>query len=186
MSRLYYLDEDDIHSIVETLTRDLFPGTPAFQLAGERGQGLLESALAQPRWPHHRTAQQKAAALHYSLNKNHPYVDGNKRLAVTATEWFLYRNDFVLFASNDQLMDFALRVADDRLSRTESTRWLNARAVRRTWSDARHARWLESLTPQEDAEVTTAVITEDALAFMDAADRRTVSLREEVAAYFAG
>ena len=72
MSRLHYLDEGEIHSIVEALTQDQFPGTPAFQLAGAEGVARLESALAQPHWPHHRTAQQKAAALHYSLNKNHP------------------------------------------------------------------------------------------------------------------
>lgn len=113
-------------------------------------------------------------------------MDGNKRLAVTAMELFLFENDFVLFASNDQLMDFALRVADNRLSREESTRWLNARAVRWTWSDARTARWLDSLSPQEDADVTASLLAEDALAFRDAADRRTRSLSEDVAAYLAG
>ena len=76
MNRLHYLDEHEIRSIAESLTRDLFPGTPAFRLAGAEGAARLESALAQPRWAHHRTAQRKAAALHYSLNKNHPYVDG--------------------------------------------------------------------------------------------------------------
>ena len=93
-----------MHGIVEVLTLDLFPGTPAFHPAGREGVARLESALAQPHWPHHRTAQQKAAALHYSLNKNHPFVDGNKRMAVTAMAWFLFSNGFMLLATSDQLL----------------------------------------------------------------------------------
>ena len=46
MSRLHYLDEGDIHSIVEALTQDQFPGPPAFQLAGAEGAARMESALA--------------------------------------------------------------------------------------------------------------------------------------------
>ena len=153
MSRLHYLDEGEIQSIVETLTQDQFPGTPAFQLAGPQGAARLESALAQPHWPHHRTAQQKAAALHYSLNKNHPYVDGNKRLAVTAMAWFLFRNGFVLFTTNDRLVDFALRVADDRLSRDASALWIEKRAARAAWTDERLRKWRSSLSPDELSEV---------------------------------
>ena len=149
MSRLYYLDEYEIHSIVELLTQDLFPGTPAFQLAGTEGAGRLDSALAQPRLPYHRTAQRKAAALHYSLNKNHPFVDGNKRLAVAAMEWFLFRNGFALMATNEQVFDFALRVAKDDLSRDESARWIERRALRGTWSAERIFKFFTSLSPDE-------------------------------------
>jgi death-on-curing protein len=118
--------------MVEVLTCDLFPGTPAFQFASEEGRGRLLSALDQPRWPQHRTAQQKAAALHFSLNKNHPYVDGNKRLALIARLALLFLNDFNLVASDAELEAFALGVADDWLTRTESSRFLTARAIRLT------------------------------------------------------
>ena len=157
MSRLHYLDEHEIRSIVESLTRDLFPGTPAFRLAGAEGAARLESALAQPRWPHHRTAQRKAAALHYSLNKNHPYVDGNKRMAVAATDWFLVRNGFWLMTRNDRLVEFALQVADDRLSRDASARWIERRAFRATWTWGRITRWIGALAPDEAADVEDAV-----------------------------
>ena len=149
MSRLHYIGRPEVHGIVEALTRNLFPGTPAFHLAGPQGEARLESALAQPHWPHHRTAQQKAAALHYSLNKNHPFVDGNKRLAVAAMEWFLFRNGFALFATNDHLVDFALRVADDRLSREDSAHWIERRALRAGWTDERVRRWHNSLSRDE-------------------------------------
>ena len=169
MSRLYYLDEDEIHGIVELLTQDLFPGMPAFQLAGPEGAGRLDSALAQPRLPYHRTAQRKAAALHYSLNKNHPLVDGNKRLAVTAMEWFLLRNGFLLVTTNDRLVDFALRVADDRLTRDESFTWIEKRALRETWSPRRMQKWIRSLSEDERAE------TVDAWNNPDSASRRLVA-----------
>ncbi len=157
MSRLHYLNEDEIRGLVEWLTRDLFPGMPAFQLAGQEGAARLESALAQPHWSHHRTAQQKAAVLHYSLNKNHPYVDGNKRLAVAAMEWFLFRNDFALIATNDQLVDFALRVADDRLSRDASAEWIAQRAIRSSWTDQRVQKWADSLSADAMGDMGAAL-----------------------------
>lgn len=135
----------------------MFPGTPAFQLAGAEGAERLQSALAQPRWPHHRTAQRKAAALHYSLNNNHPYVDGNKRLAVTAMEWFLWMNDFWLLTTNEGLFNFALAVADDRLDRDQSAKWIEARAVRLTWTDERRTRWLQALSLPERTEILEAL-----------------------------
>jgi death-on-curing protein len=56
-------------------------------LAGIRDLGGLESALAQPRATFdgadlHPTIIQKAAALAFSLALNHPFVDGNKRVAL--------------------------------------------------------------------------------------------------------
>ena len=133
MSGLHYIDEEAIRGIVERAHPETsLPGhAQPSKLAGRAGNAArLESALAQPRWPHHRTAQQKAAALHYSLNKNHPFVDGNKRLAVAAMAWFLFSNGFLLFATNDQLVEFALSVANDRLSREDSARWIEQRALR--------------------------------------------------------
>ena len=168
MSRLHYLDDAEVHGIVEVLTLDLFPGTPAFHPAGREGVARLESALAQPHWPHHRTAQQKAAALHYSLNKNHPFVDGNKRMAVTAMAWFLFSNGFMLLATSDQLVDFALSVANDRLSRDDSARWIEHRALRVTWTQQRRERWIASLPPAERAEIMATLTTGELQRFLDA------------------
>lgn len=96
MPRLRYLDDDEAHRIVAELIRRVFPGAPAFQLRGEAGRAMLSSALAQPRWRHHRTLQRKAAVLHYHLNRNHPFIDGNKRFALTAAEYFLDINGAML------------------------------------------------------------------------------------------
>ena len=106
--------------------------------------------------PYHRTAQRKAAALHHSLNKNHPFVDGNKRLAVAAMEWFLFRNGFALMATNEQVFDFALRVAKDDLSRDESARWIERRALRDTWRAERIFRFFAALSSAELREAMSA------------------------------
>lgn len=65
--------------------------------AGVRDFGLLESALAQPEssfageWLH-RDLHDMAAAYAYHLCQNHPFVDGNKRTAITCALVFLALN----------------------------------------------------------------------------------------------
>ena len=108
----------------------LFPGTPAFHLAGEQGRGRLLAALDQPRWAYYRTAEAKAAVLHHGINKAHPYVDGNKRMALTAMLVFLDRNEIVLRASESELEAFALAVARDDLSREASIEFVVERSTR--------------------------------------------------------
>lgn len=148
MTRLRYLDEDDVPELAERGAR-VFRDSRAFALRGREAEGLLFSALAQPRWPHHRTLQQKAAALHYSLCLNHPFLDGNKRFALVAMDTFLARNGAWLFASDEELVDFSVRVADHQLSREESIPFVERRTVRFHWSDARMDTWLAS-TPLGD------------------------------------
>ena len=52
-------------------------------------------------------------------------------------EWFLWMNNFWILATNDELLDFALAVANDALSREESAQWIVARALRLTWTAER-------------------------------------------------
>ena len=157
MTDIYYLTNDDIHGIVEALTQDIFPDTPAFQLAGSAGAGRLDAALAQPQWPYYETVQMKAAALHYSLNKDHPFVDGNKRLAVTAMEWFLANNGFFLLTMNSLLLDFALDVAQGHLSRDDSATWIERRAMSAAWGQEDIELWLGQLSTEETAEVMESI-----------------------------
>jgi death-on-curing protein len=82
-----------------------------------RDYGLLESALARPRatvfgadaYP---TVRGKAAALLHSLARNHALVDGNKRLAWQATAVFLWLNGYDVTATDDELFDLVVSVAD--------------------------------------------------------------------------
>jgi death-on-curing protein len=85
-----------------------------------RDPGLLESATARPRatafgeeaYP---SLPEKAAALLHSLARNHPLVDGNKRLALASTIAFLGMNGYRLTFSNDEAYDLVMAVASGEL-----------------------------------------------------------------------
>lgn len=64
--------------------------------AGVRDQGLLESALYRPQTGHYSDLAEMATALFESLLMNHPFVDGNKRVAFFATDVFLRLNGWYL------------------------------------------------------------------------------------------
>lgn len=59
---------------------------------GLRDGGALEAALYRPRTGYYDDVIQEAAALWESLTQNHPFVDGNKRVAFAATHVFLKMN----------------------------------------------------------------------------------------------
>lgn len=59
---------------------------------GVRDQGLLESAVFRPQVGYYADVVEEAAALLESLANNHPFFDGNKRVAFAATHTFLLMN----------------------------------------------------------------------------------------------
>jgi death on curing protein len=59
---------------------------------GGRKQGLLESAVFRPQVGYYADVPEEAAALMESLANNHPFFDGNKRVAFAATHTFLLVN----------------------------------------------------------------------------------------------
>jgi death-on-curing protein len=96
---------------------------------GLRDLGRLESAVAQPRMTFggedlYPTVQAKAAALCFSLVSNHPFIDGNKRVAHAAMETFLVLNGWELTASVNQAEHTMLRLASGSLSRDELVDWV--------------------------------------------------------------
>ena len=89
---------------------------------GLRDRGLLESAVAMPQSTFagkflHASLAEKAAAYHYHLCSNHPFLDGNKRVAVATAEVFLLSNGSELTASDDELEEMTLGVARGQLSK---------------------------------------------------------------------
>ena len=66
---------------------DLFGGAH-----GIRDEGALASAIMRPQIGYYDTLIKEAAALLESLAMNHPFVDGNKRAALAATDVFLRLN----------------------------------------------------------------------------------------------
>ena len=65
-------------------------------LHGVRDKGAIEAAIFRPQAGYYSTVHEEAAALMESLGKNHGFIDGNKRIAFTATDVFLRRNGFCL------------------------------------------------------------------------------------------
>ncbi len=59
---------------------------------GIRDKGLLESAVFRPQIGYYNTIAEEAAALTESLANNHPFLDGNKRVAFAAAHTFLLVN----------------------------------------------------------------------------------------------
>jgi death-on-curing protein len=103
---------------------------------GLRDIAALESALAQPRATFdgadlHPSITGKAAALAYSLALNHPFVDGNKRVAHAAMEVFLVLNGLDLHADVDEQEALFLALAAGRSSRFELERWLERHTTAR-------------------------------------------------------
>jgi death on curing protein len=104
-------------------------------LDGIRDLGGLESALAQPRATFdgadlHPTVIQKAAALAFSLALNHPFVDGNKRVAHASMEVFLLMNGWELVGTVDEQERLMLDLADGQITREQLTAWLEQHTKR--------------------------------------------------------
>jgi death-on-curing protein len=91
-------------------------------LAGLRDGGLLDSALARPRQIHHYGTGDLfalAAAYTMGLARNHPFADGNKRVAFVAAYIFLSRNGFSLRLAEAETVIVMNRVAAGTLDEAE-------------------------------------------------------------------
>lgn len=98
---------------------------------GIRDLGALQAAAARPRatfeWDDlYPDLFAKAAALMESIIKNHPFVDGNKRTAITAAGIFLQRNGCRLEASQDDIYRFTMAMAVGRKGVKDAEKWLRA------------------------------------------------------------
>ena len=96
---------------------------------GVRDVGLLESAVFRPQASFdgedlYVTLFEKAAALLHSLLKNHPFVDGNKRTALSSTGLFLIINGYRLTNMHEKELAFALQVENESLSFEQIASWL--------------------------------------------------------------
>ncbi len=121
-----YLELDEALRIHECAIQR-YGGSPEL-----RDLGLLESALAQPKQTMfgedlYPDVAAKAAILVFSLVKNHPFVDGNKRTGFLCLMRFLQVNGYALAATYDELYQFTLDVATSALDKERVTAWIRAR-----------------------------------------------------------
>lgn len=78
--------------------------------SGVRDLGLLESALYRPTTGYYRDLVEMAAAMFESLINNHPFVDGNKRVAFFCTDVFLRLNGYKLSVLPDEAYTFLMEL----------------------------------------------------------------------------
>ena len=101
--------------------------------AGLRDENALESALSRPRQQRHyelRDILGLAAAYAFGLCSNHPFVDGNKRVALASLDVFLRINDWALTASEVDAATTILELASGTLSEGRLTEWVGKNAER--------------------------------------------------------
>ena len=100
--RIHFLTVDEVLAIHGALV-ERFGGPP-----GVRDAGLLESALFRPQTGYYADLAEIATAMFESLLMNHPFVDGNKRVAFFATDVFLRLNGWKLRVDADKAHRFLI------------------------------------------------------------------------------
>ena len=101
---------------------------------GLRDLGLLESAVARPQATFdgkelYPDLYPKTAALMESLAQNHPFVDGNKRSAITSAAMFLLQNGRSLQTTNEELERFTFWVVNERPSLSLMADWFRTNSL---------------------------------------------------------
>lgn len=96
---------------------------------GIRDEGLLDSALNAPFQSFdgeelYKTIQAKAARLGFALIKNHPFVDGNKRIGILAMLIFLEVNGIKISCTDEELVRLGLGLADGSIDDKNLLRWI--------------------------------------------------------------
>lgn len=114
----------EVEYVAFRLAERLMMGDEPIPAFGSRFPNILESCLATPytrfsRRDLYRGLVGKASILFYLLIKNHPFQNGNKRIAVMSLLYFLLKNRKWFTMSNRELYRFAKRVAESRPANRE-------------------------------------------------------------------
>lgn len=100
---------------------------------GLRDESALESSLARPRqrYAHEpeSTLARIAAAYAFGLARNHPFNDGNKRVALVVMGVFLGLNGFEIEAPESEVVTVMLDLAAGALTEEQLAEWIDSRLV---------------------------------------------------------
>ena len=100
---------------------------------GVRDEGLLDSALARPRHLHayqlNASTAARAAAYCYGIARNHPFVDGNKRIAAVVCEAFLMISGKRLTATDEAWYEAVIAVAAGEWDEGQLAEWLSSHSA---------------------------------------------------------
>ena len=107
----------EVEYVAHDLAKRLMTWSEPIPAFSSRYPQKLESCISQPFVSFgskqlYAGLTKKAAILFYLMNKNHPFQNGNKRVAVTTLLYFLSRNDTWLKVDPQELYNFAKWVAE--------------------------------------------------------------------------
>ncbi|GHV07164.1 death-on-curing protein [Spirochaetia bacterium] len=102
-------------------------------LDGVRDMNLLDGSVNSPYHTFggqnlYPTIQAMAAHLAFSLVKNHPFLDGNKRIGVLAMLVFLDVNGIPVHCSNEELIKLGLELAEGSMDEAAVIDWIVERS----------------------------------------------------------
>ena len=103
-------------------------------VSGLRDEGLLDSALDSPKNRFHHGETEVfmlATAYAQAISRNHPFVDGNKRVALTCAGLFLMLNGFTVKLPEAEAVTMMLSLVTKEISEREFADWLNAHSRQR-------------------------------------------------------
>lgn len=106
----------DVEYVAYRLAKEIMEWDEPIPDFGTRFTGKLESCIHTPfqtfsRKNLYKGVEGKAAILFYLMIKNHPFQNGNKRIAVTTLLYFLHINNRWLRVNNQALYEFAKKIA---------------------------------------------------------------------------
>ena len=100
---------------------------------GVRDKALLESALSRPKqrydYEPESTMSQLAASYSFGLAKNHPFIDGNKRIALAVGAVFLEINGFTLNAPEPETVIIFEQLASGNITESELANWFSLNSI---------------------------------------------------------
>ncbi|MES9870053.1 MAG: type II toxin-antitoxin system death-on-curing family toxin [Sedimenticola sp.] len=102
-------------------------------LSGIRDQKLLDSALARPRqrlsYDQNASIFELAASYSFGLARNHPFVDGNKRIALTVAAVFLELNRYSLDAPEAEAVIMYEQLASGDITEDSLADWFRESSI---------------------------------------------------------
>jgi len=103
---------------------------------GIRDASMLDAAIQAPYAgfgddEFYPTVQAKAARLAFALINDHPFVDGNKRIGITAMVVLLGINDYEVEATDDDLITLGFGLATGQIESTQAEQWVVEHSHRR-------------------------------------------------------
>jgi death-on-curing protein len=78
----------------------------------------------------HRSVFDKAAAYGFHVCNNHPFVDGNKRVAFVLMDIFLQKNGWEITATEEEAYLMMMALASGKLSKSKLSSWLKEHTAR--------------------------------------------------------